>query len=84
MTREQEDPESLADELEGEAERLEQRSKELGEDISDVKQDWERKRSDQGVPGANPPAQSEDETSGQGEGVPPEREAGEAQADQSG
>jgi hypothetical protein len=83
VTREQEDPESLADELEDEAERLEQRSKELGEDISDVKQDWERKRSDQGVPGANPP-DGEDETSGQGEDVPPEREAGEAQADQSG
>lgn len=84
MEREQEDPESLADELEAEADRLEQRSDELGEDITDVKQDWERKRSDEGVPGANPPAQGDDETSGQGEGVPPEREAGEAQADQSG
>jgi hypothetical protein len=82
--REQEDAESLADELEDEADRLEQRSKELGEDISDVKQDWERKRSDEGVPGANPPAEGEDETSGQGKDVPPEREAGEAQADQSG
>lgn len=84
VTREQEDPESLADELEDEADRLEQRSKELGEDISDVKQDWERKRSDEAVPGANPSAEGEDETSGQGEDVPPEREAGDAQADQSG
>jgi hypothetical protein len=79
-----EDHEKLSDELEGQADELEQKSAGLEQEISDVKQDWERKRSDEGVPGANPPAQSEDETSGQGKDVPPERETGEAQADQSG
>jgi hypothetical protein len=100
VTREQEDPGSLADELEQEADELERRSQELGEKVSDVKQDWERKRSDEAVPGADPPAEGDDDesgegdvdeadegeeqTSGQGEDVPPEREAGDAQADQSG
>ena len=84
MDREQEDPGALADEMEEEADRLEGRSKELGEDVDAVRKDWQRKRSDQGVPGANPPAEGEDETSGQGEDetsgqgsdVPSDREAG--------
>ena len=76
MTSEREDPDALADEMEQEADRLEERSKELGEDVDDVRKDWERKRSDQGVPGANPPAEGEDQTSGQGSDVPSDREAG--------
>ena len=76
MASEQEDPGALADEMEEEADRLEQRSKQFGEDVDDVRKDWERKRSDQGVPGANPPAEGDDETSGQGSDVPPDREAG--------
>ena len=83
MDREQEDPGALADKLDKEADRLEHRSKELGENVDDLRKDWERKRSDQGVPGANPPAgeeetsdQGEEETSGQGSDVPPDREAG--------
>ena len=76
MDREQEDSGALADEMEEEADRLEDRSKELGEDVKDVRKDWERKRSDQAVPGANPPADGEDQTSGQGNDVPPDREAG--------
>jgi hypothetical protein len=76
MASEHEDPGALADEMEAEADRLEDRSKELGEDVDEVRKDWERKRSDQGVPGANPPAEDEDQTSGQGSDVPSEREAG--------
>ncbi|MGZ4181136.1 MAG: hypothetical protein ACXVUL_10720 [Solirubrobacteraceae bacterium] len=76
MASEHEDPGALADEMEEEADRLEDRSKELGEDVDDVRKDWERKRSDQGVPGANPPADGEDQTSGRGSDVPSDREAG--------
>ena len=75
MASENEDPGALADEMEGEADRLEDRSKELGEDVDEVRKDWERKRSDQAVPGA-PPADGEDQTSGQGSDVPPDTEAG--------
>jgi hypothetical protein len=76
MTSEREDPDTLADEMEQEADRLEERSKDLGENVDDVRKDWERKRSDQNVPGANPPAEGEDQTSGQGSDVPSDREAG--------
>ena len=79
VSDEQEDPGGLADELEQQARKLERRSEDLGEDVQDVRQDWERKRADQGVPGANPPEQ--DQASGQGNDVPPERKAGEAHAD---
>jgi uncharacterized protein YukE len=48
------DPEDLADHLEEEADELEQRSKKLEKETDDVAQDWERKRSDENVPGAPP------------------------------
>ena len=96
-----------ADEMEQEVHDLERRSKELGDQVGDVRKDWERKRSDQSVPGANPPEPADDspesaddspeptddspeptgdrdQTSGQGNDVPPDREAGQAQADQPG
>lgn len=75
MARDEQDPGALADEMEEEADRLEDRSKELGEEVGEVRKDWERKRSDQSVPGANPP-DDDDQTSGQGSNVPPDREAG--------
>jgi hypothetical protein len=53
------DPEELADHLEDEADDLERRSEKLGEQTDDVAQDWERKRADPSVPGANPPADEE-------------------------
>jgi hypothetical protein len=49
------DPEELADHLEEEADDLERHSDELGRRTEDVSQDWQRKRSDPGVPGAPPP-----------------------------
>jgi hypothetical protein len=53
------------DSAERDIEDLELRSKRLTEEISDVREDWERKRSDPGVPGAaapeDTPADAEDE-----------------------
>jgi hypothetical protein len=63
MDREQEDPGALADEMEEEASRLQHRSEELGEEVSDVRKDWERKRSDAAVPGANPPSEGSQDDS---------------------
>jgi hypothetical protein len=54
------DPGKLADNLEDEADELEQRSRKLGEQTDDAAQDWERKRSDPSVPGAPPPVEGED------------------------
>jgi predicted nucleic acid-binding Zn-ribbon protein len=54
-----EDHEKLADELEQESDQLEQRSGELKDEISDVRDDWERKRNDEGVPGAAAPSNAE-------------------------
>jgi hypothetical protein len=52
---EREDYDRLADELGAEADKLAQENKRLEEEIGDARQDWERKRSDAGVPGAPPP-----------------------------
>jgi hypothetical protein len=54
------DHDKLADDLEQEGDRLQQRSAELGDEISDVRDDWRRKRSDPGVPGAPPPDEETD------------------------
>lgn len=59
--------EERSDELEEEADRLEKRSDELEEDIQDTGKDWESKKSDQSLAGAQPP-QSEDEDSDAGDG----------------
>jgi hypothetical protein len=49
------DPDHIA-RLEAEVDALEKQSKRLGDDISDVREDWQHKREDAGVPGA-PPAE---------------------------
>jgi hypothetical protein len=54
------DPGKLADHLEDEADELEQRSTKLKQETEDVAQDWERKRSDPGVPGAPAPEGEDD------------------------
>jgi hypothetical protein len=51
---EREDYDELADELDREADRLASHSEQLGEQIDDVRGDWERKRADGAVPGAPP------------------------------
>ena len=51
-----------ADRLEGEADSMEDRSKRLGEDIADAREQWETMRGDESVPGAPAPEK----------GLPPE------------
>ena len=41
--------------LERELEEMEERSERLGDEISDVREDWEAKRRDESVAGASPP-----------------------------
>lgn len=60
------DPDALADQGDREANKLQKRSDKLAEDVEDVSQDWHRKRSDEGVPGA-PPHDEEDEEGDQEE-----------------
>ena len=49
-----EDPKRLARALERETEELEGQSAELEARIEETRQDWERKRGDENVPGAPP------------------------------
>jgi chromosome segregation ATPase len=44
-----------AEQLEHEVDEMEDRSERLEEEISDVREDWERKRRDKAVPGAAEP-----------------------------
>ncbi len=78
-----ENPEELADQLEREADRLQRHSDELGERVAEVRQDWERKRGDQSVPGA-PPPEGPDEASEEGNHSSADREADDAPAEESG
>ena len=54
------DPEQLADTLENEADRLERHSDEVKQRIKGAREDWERKRRDDSVPGAAPPESDEE------------------------
>jgi hypothetical protein len=51
----------LADELEDRAGTLAEENRQLGEKIADVREDWQRKRADAGVPGATPDWDDPDE-----------------------
>jgi hypothetical protein len=53
------DPARRAEELESEADRLEQHGDEVEEHIDDARDDWSRKRSDDAVPGAQPPLEED-------------------------
>jgi hypothetical protein len=53
---EREDHERLAEKLDQEAGRLEDRSEELGQQIDRTRSDWHAKQTDAGVPGAVEPA----------------------------
>ncbi|WP_157592276.1 hypothetical protein [Solirubrobacter soli] len=48
-------------EHERELDDLEERSEQLGEEIADVREDWERKKADDQVPGAQGEPRDEDE-----------------------
>ena len=50
-----EEHDKLADQMAQEGDEMEQRSADLGTEISDVRDDWQRKRADENVPGAPPP-----------------------------
>ncbi len=58
------DPAELEKEGQREADKLEEPSKKLSQQVEDVSQDWKSKRSDEGVPGAPMP---EDDESGDDE-----------------
>jgi len=55
------DPGELADQLEEEADELDERARKLEEETDEAAQEWERKRVDPGVPGAQPPTGDEDQ-----------------------
>jgi hypothetical protein len=62
-------------EYEREADELEERSEQLGEEIAEVRKDWERKKADDSVPGAQNPETGlppEANVTTQGD-VPPDR-----------
>jgi hypothetical protein len=65
------DPTALEREGQRDADKLEDRSKQLGQDIEDVNQDWQQKRADESVPGAktpdNPDGESDEEPEDSGE-----------------
>ena len=57
------DPEQLSRDLEREADALERRGQEVKDTVEETRGDWERKRQDDGVPGAPPPDEGESEDS---------------------
>jgi hypothetical protein len=61
--------EQVHEQHEREADDLERQGDQLDEQIKDARQDWEAKKSDEHVPGAQPDAEDEDEG---GDGPPPE------------
>jgi len=69
-------------EYEREADELEARSERLGEEIADVREDWERKKADDSVPGAQNPETGlppEANVTTQGD-IPPESEVDERES----
>lgn len=56
MTDEQKSThDEIADDAEAQADDLERKGDEVSEQIADTKKDWDAKRADTAVPGANPP-----------------------------
>ncbi len=68
-----------ADAIEREADEMEHRSTQLAGQISDVRDEWERKRRDPGVPGA-PEPEREDGEPPAGEGDSGEHPVGEGRS----
>jgi hypothetical protein len=64
------DPDELAQQLEREGDELEERSDKLEGGAQEARQDWERKRSDPGVPGANPQEEGDPEEQTEGSPAP--------------
>jgi hypothetical protein len=81
------DPEKLANALEEEAETMQRRTERVGDELAQIRQDWESKRSDPNVPGApGPPEGSGDASASEAsespgpEAPPPEAHPAEAEA----
>jgi hypothetical protein len=55
------DPGELEEQGQREANKLQEPSKRLAQEVEDVGQDWERKRSDESVPGAPMPEDESEE-----------------------
>jgi hypothetical protein len=65
---------NLADELEDHADTLAHENAEFGGKIDDVRDDWERKRADDSVPGATPDWDDPDEEEDENEDDEPDNE----------
>jgi hypothetical protein len=76
MERQDESPDEVqaaASEMEAALDDMEHRSEEVAEDIDDARSDWEAKRKDASVPGAEPPEEEDagGEVAGDWEGQGP-------------
>ena len=60
------DPHELADALEQQTDALDREGREVQGQIDETREDWQRKRADESVPGAPPP---EGESGGEGHGA---------------
>jgi hypothetical protein len=56
-----EKPDDAVEDMQSDADEMQQRSDELGHRIEDVKSDWRSKQQDDAVPGAQPPLDDEAE-----------------------
>jgi hypothetical protein len=61
------DPQELSQALEREADDLARDGREVKEAVNETRDNWERKRRDESVPGAPPPGSDEAEEPGQAE-----------------
>ena len=75
--RREQDVEDLADDLEAEADRMESDVEEVGQHVDETRDEWDRKRSDDAVPGAEPPfskdtpgGEDDEQNPAMGEGSP--------------
>lgn len=71
---EREEHEEVADELDADADRMEKGVEELGEQIDELRDDWEAKQQDSAVPGANPPDEAQDDAPSETDTTPATRE----------
>ncbi len=53
------DPHELAESLEREADDLDRQGREVEQAVEETREDWQRKRQDENVPGAVPPDASD-------------------------
>lgn len=82
MSDRERDPFVLSDARDREADRLEERSRELEGDVKRTREEWERKRADDAVPGAPPPDEPDEDGQPQSpapQAPPPSAGPGDAQ-----